>query len=193
MGHGILTIISYCCADGKKVSQLPTSLSLTPLSGSKFGDSPSDEVGRELGNSLGKFIESDRRARQIEQAKFMRIRVDLQLDKPLRCGGKVASADGEKFWVNFKYERLPTFCFHCGILGHDDKHCLEITNQQNSSKQYGDWLRAQGNSKWGREKSRSTNNEGRSDGNEDRVEENIQTTAKNSYASAANGGEGGEW
>ena len=46
----------------------------------------SDEVGRELGNSLGKFIELDRGARQTDQAKFMRIRVDLQLDKPLRHG-----------------------------------------------------------------------------------------------------------
>ena len=30
----------------------------------------------------------------------MRIRVDLQLDKPLRRRGRVASDDGEKFWVN---------------------------------------------------------------------------------------------
>lgn len=57
----------------------------------------SDEVGKELGNNLGKFIESDRGARQTDQAKFMRIRVDLQLDKPLRCGGRVASANGKKF------------------------------------------------------------------------------------------------
>ena len=51
----------------------------------------SKEVGKELGNSLGKFIESDRRSSLSDQAKFMRIRVDLQLDKPFRCGGKIAS------------------------------------------------------------------------------------------------------
>ena len=89
------------------------------------------EVGRELGNSLGKFIESDRRTGHLDQAKFMRIRVDLQLDKPLRRRGKVANVDGEKFWVSFKYERLPTFCYLCGRLGHDDKHCLECTDHQN--------------------------------------------------------------
>ena len=55
------------------------------------------EVGRELGNSLGKFIESDRRTGNSNQAKSMRIRVDLQLDKPLRRRGKVASVDREKF------------------------------------------------------------------------------------------------
>lgn len=69
----------------------------------------SEEVGKELGNSLGKFIESDRRLSQSDQAKFMRIRVDLQLDKPLRHKGKIASMEGEKLWVTFKYERLPTF------------------------------------------------------------------------------------
>ncbi|XP_023906070.1 uncharacterized protein LOC112017848 [Quercus suber] len=37
----------------------------------------SDEVGRELGNNIGRFIEVDRRARQSDQVKFMRIRVDL--------------------------------------------------------------------------------------------------------------------
>ena len=99
----------------------------------------SEEVGRKLGNSIGRFIEMDRQARQSEQAKFMRIRVDLQLDKPLRRGGRVASVVGEKCWVSFRYERLPVFCFQCGKLGHDEKHCLDLLDQQNP-KQYGDWL-----------------------------------------------------
>ena len=99
----------------------------------------SDEVGGELGNNIGRFIEVDRCA-QSDQAKFMRIRVDLQLDKPLRKGGgEIASVEGEKFWVNFKYERLPIFCFHCGRLGHDEKHYKELSNQQNP-RQYGEWL-----------------------------------------------------
>ena len=88
----------------------------------------------------------------------MRIRVDLQLDKLLKRGGKVASVEGEKFWVSFRYERLPTFCFQCGRLGHDEKHCKELLEQQNP-KQYSDWLRAQGNSKMGMERSRSTSSE----------------------------------
>ncbi|KAK7835175.1 uncharacterized protein CFP56_023612 [Quercus suber] len=96
------------------------------------------DVGKELGNSLGNFIESDRRTGHSDQAKFMRIRVDLQLDKPLRHGGRVASADGERFWVSFKYKRLPVFCFLCGRLGHDDKRCHECKDTQNVSRQYGD-------------------------------------------------------
>lgn len=98
----------------------------------------SEEVCRDPSNSLGRFIEIDRRIGQSDQAKFMRVRVDLQLDKPLRRGGKIASVEGERFWVSFRYERLPTFCFHCGRLGHDIKHYQEFPNNQTSSNQYGD-------------------------------------------------------
>ena len=118
------------------------------------------EVGRDLGNCLGKFIESDRRTGHSNQAKFMRIRVDLQLDKPLRRRGKVASEDGEKFWVSFKYKRLPTFCYFCGRLGHDDKHYPESAEHLNSPRQYGDWLRAYGNLRNMAEKSKSTSSDG---------------------------------
>nr|POE59914.1 hypothetical protein CFP56_39483 [Quercus suber] len=61
-----------------------------------------EEVCRDLGNSLGSFIETDRRTGQSDQAKFMRVRVDLQLDKPLRRGAKIASVEGEKYWVSFR-------------------------------------------------------------------------------------------
>lgn len=149
----------------------------------------SEEVGRELGNSIGRFIEMDRQARQTDQAKFMRIRVDLQLDKPLRRGGKVASVEGEKCWVSFRYERLPVFCFQCGKLGHDEKHCLDLPDQQNP-RQYGDWLRAQGNTRLGWEKSKSTSSGERDGGSEDRIDGNTDTTRNFSTGSTFIGGEG---
>nr|POE76443.1 hypothetical protein CFP56_56200 [Quercus suber] len=124
----------------------------------------SDEVGRELGNNIGKFIEVDRRARQSDQAKFMRIRVELQLDKPLRRGGK---------------------------LGHDEKHCKDPSDQQNT-KQYGEWLRAQGNPKVGLEKSRSTGSGVREEGSADQFEGNNLTTTKLSSASVSDEGHGSD-
>ncbi|KAL0004280.1 hypothetical protein SO802_011841 [Lithocarpus litseifolius] len=148
------------------------------------------DVGKELGNSLGRFIESDRRTGHSDQAKFMRIRVDLQLDKPLRRGGKVASFDGDKFWVSFKYERLPVFCFLCGRLGHDDKHCKESMDFHNASRQYGDWLRAYGNTKAAGDKTRSTSSDGGGEGLfEDGygMENYTHTTAKNSSDSVKDG------
>ncbi|KAL0012671.1 hypothetical protein SO802_007779 [Lithocarpus litseifolius] len=46
----------------------------------------SEEVGRELCSRLGRYIESDKRSWLSEQAKFMRLRVDLPIDKPLQKG-----------------------------------------------------------------------------------------------------------
>lgn len=83
----------------------------------------SQEAGKDIGNRIGKFIEVDKRSWQSDQAKFMRVRVDLEIDKPLRRGGYIISTDGERLWLSFKYERLPTICFICGKLGHVNKHC----------------------------------------------------------------------
>ena len=54
---------------------------------------------------------------------FMRVRVALPVSKPLRQGGFIEDSNGERTWVKFKYGRLPVFCYYCGILGHDLRHC----------------------------------------------------------------------
>lgn len=49
-------------------------------------------------------------------------------------------------WVVFKYERLPIFCYRCGLLGHQDHECPQLktgcfaTNE--GDFQYGPWLRS---------------------------------------------------
>ena len=83
----------------------------------------SQDVGEEIGSKLGKLIEVDRHSWQSDQAKFMRVRVELEIDKPLRRGTYIASSEDERLWLTFKYERLPTVCFICGKLRHDKKHC----------------------------------------------------------------------
>ena len=112
----------------------------------------SEEVRRDLGNRLGKYIESDKQSWLSEQAKFMRIQVDLPIDKPLRRGENVVNLEGDKYWVTFKYERLPNFYFPCGILGNDEKHCSGYPSNLEAHRQYGDWLRANDSPKSGIEK-----------------------------------------
>lgn len=68
----------------------------------------------------------------------MKIRVDLPIDKPLRKGGNVVNPEGDKYWVTFKYERLPNFCFLCGVLGHDEKHCSRYQSNPEAHSHYGD-------------------------------------------------------
>nr|POE76335.1 hypothetical protein CFP56_25704 [Quercus suber] len=46
----------------------------------------SEDMGRDVGNILGRFLEMDKCACQSDQALFIRIRVELSIDKPLRRG-----------------------------------------------------------------------------------------------------------
>ena len=101
----------------------------------------SQDVGEEIGSKLGKFIEVDRHSWQSGQAKFMRVCVELEIDKPLRRGAYIASSEDEQLWLTFKYERLPIVCFIYGKLGHDKKHCPTAGDWQTACHQYGDWLR----------------------------------------------------
>ena len=52
----------------------------------------------------------------------------------------------EKGWVDFRYERLPIFCYWCGKLDHYDRDCLLSTESNESlefdRRKYGSWLRA---------------------------------------------------
>ena len=96
-----------------------------------------EEVGKDIGGKIGRFIEVEKRSWQTDQANFMRIRVDLQIDKSRRRGGYSTSLDGKRFWVTFKYESLPTVYFICGRLRHDDKHCPTTLDWQNATTNIG--------------------------------------------------------
>jgi len=60
----------------------------------------------------------------------------------------LAGSEGKRHWVTLRYERLPPFCHHCGLLGHDLKHCAAYfsatKNEGEVRCQYGDWLKALG-------------------------------------------------
>lgn len=47
-------------------------------------------------------------------------------------------------WLNLKYERLGTFCFVCGIIGHSERECHVVYANPGKpiEKAYGTWLRA---------------------------------------------------
>ena len=48
-----------------------------------------ENIGKDIGNKIGRVLEVDKRAMQADQAKFLRIIVEVQIDKPLRRGGGV--------------------------------------------------------------------------------------------------------
>ena len=59
--------------------------------------------------------------------------------------GRRSVEGGEGRWVQFKYERLPNFCYRCGLLSHALKDCQESRGNNSVGEkeelQYGAWLR----------------------------------------------------
>jgi hypothetical protein len=53
---------------------------------------------------------------------FVRIRVKLHIDKKL-IRFVPLTKDKKKEWYQIKYEKLPTFCFQCGLIGHWHEEC----------------------------------------------------------------------
>jgi hypothetical protein len=57
---------------------------------------------------------------------FMRVRVEVDIDKMLRRGVKVFSqCRNTTDWFDVQYEQLPHYCFSCGVIGHSSLECKD--------------------------------------------------------------------
>ena len=76
--------------------------------------------------------------------------MNINVHKPLKRGKLLLLADGKKVLVLFKYERLSSFCYICGVIDHQELDCkVAVSLQKNHKKinrEFGLWLRADGNS-----------------------------------------------
>lgn len=75
---------------------------------------------------------------------YMHIRITIDVTLPIKKRIKIRRDDSNWFWVNFKYEKLNTFCFVCSITGHAEKFYQKIfeTSLDLIEKPYGLSLRA---------------------------------------------------
>nr|POE51941.1 uncharacterized protein CFP56_75213 [Quercus suber] len=101
-----------------------------------------EEAAWDIGKGLGHVVEVDNKTFSSEQARFIRIRVEILLHKPIRRGGYVLSPEGDRVRVGFKYERMVGLCYQCGLFGHDAKECPNPKDQQLTENPYGEWLKA---------------------------------------------------
>ncbi|KAJ1382435.1 Zinc knuckle CX2CX4HX4C [Sesbania bispinosa] len=56
---------------------------------------------------------------------FFKVKVEVNIKKPLLTGFSIPRKDLPRTWVFIKYERLQDFCYNCGVLGHDFWKCKE--------------------------------------------------------------------
>jgi hypothetical protein len=80
-------------------------------------------VGVKLANYIGVFVEYDKNNNSSFWRQHMRIRVQIDVRKPLKINHKVKDKAGAWCTVKFKYEKLGVFCFVCGIMGHTENKC----------------------------------------------------------------------
>lgn len=86
----------------------------------------SDRVLQSIGNYVGCFIKLDPNNIFGAWRPYVRVRDRMEINKPLKRR-MIIKKDGEEWsWVNFKYERLSTFCFFCGLLGHSERDCAVV-------------------------------------------------------------------
>lgn len=104
----------------------------------------STQVGRHIGDYIGKFLESDQNNFNGHWRSYMRIRVKLDVRNPLKRRMKIKKEGGEWCWVNFKYERLSTFCFYCGLMGHSEFFCIKMlqNDAMDAPRPYGMFMKA---------------------------------------------------
>lgn len=94
-----------------------------------------------IGNKLGTFIKVDNSG-SMGIDKSIRMRVNVDVRKPLAKHVKVKMRGGLEELFDVKYERPPIFCYFCGKLGHGLKDCHACRDEDTPRLGFGGWLKA---------------------------------------------------
>jgi hypothetical protein len=86
----------------------------------------SQKVGKNIADYIGEYLDYDEKNDNLPWRKYMRIRVLVDVRLPLKRTKKIKKPGGESKVVQFKYERLGTFCYICGLMGHSDSRCPKL-------------------------------------------------------------------
>ncbi|KAJ1435329.1 Zinc finger, CCHC-type [Sesbania bispinosa] len=97
-------------------------------------------MGFKIGSCLGKVIDSEVFECR-EKWSFLKILVEVDVQKPLLTGIPVGRRKDGVSWVDFQYEKLPQFCYKCGRVGHDEDMCKDnnciVVEEGSERKEYG--------------------------------------------------------
>ncbi|OMO83790.1 hypothetical protein CCACVL1_11176 [Corchorus capsularis] len=109
-------------------------------------DQMSPKNAKKVGDQIGRVLEiEDPISSHGIRRGFFRIRVLIDVTKPLPSGFWASRPGKSNVWASFKYEHLADFCYNCGCLGHVEGHCVKDTVMSipdPSLPKYGPWMRA---------------------------------------------------
>ncbi|KAL5780526.1 hypothetical protein ACOSQ2_011263 [Xanthoceras sorbifolium] len=104
-------------------------------------------IGFQLGAKIGKVKDMDLGASGDCTGKFLRVRVSVDVLRPLKRGLRIRLEDSEEEQtLLLRYEKMPEFCFECGLIGHSFRECPSKNPQKDATDlikhKYGTWIRA---------------------------------------------------
>ncbi|XWS39417.1 hypothetical protein CRYUN_Cryun18bG0052800 [Craigia yunnanensis] len=97
----------------------------------------SGKIGTILGESIGDVEEINADEEQMAWGRYLRVRVAINISKPLKRGSTIAVEGKGNTLAIFKYEKLPDFCYVCGCLDYQELKCDEVitVKKQEGSKE----------------------------------------------------------
>lgn len=81
---------------------------------------PNPSAARRLCTNLGEVLEVIPPKCETPQV-YIRVRVQIDIQESLIQGVHLRVRNGTRQWIAFSYERLPVYCYVCGLVGHMEK------------------------------------------------------------------------
>ncbi|CAJ2667227.1 unnamed protein product [Trifolium pratense] len=125
-----------------------------------------EKVGKGLANYIGEFVEYDKNNNTSFWRQYMRVKVRVDVRRPLKIEKKISLNSSVGGVVKFKYERLGLFCFVCGVIGHSENKCeVKYAMERDDGRRgWSNAIRAEVRRSGGRVESRWLRDEGSSRG-----------------------------
>ncbi|XP_021848791.1 uncharacterized protein [Spinacia oleracea] len=98
---------------------------------------------------VGEFLDIEEDVLGLDRYRQIKLMIDIT--KPIRRNQKLKDRRGREVMVEFKYERLPYFCLACGIIGHSERDCLNVP-EEDKKKELGWSLSLRASPRKGRSK-----------------------------------------
>ncbi|XP_026399286.1 uncharacterized protein LOC113295152 [Papaver somniferum] len=73
--------------------------------------------------------ESIQKSLAAKWGKFAKLRVKIDITKPLPKDMEITLKSKRKIKITFRYEKVPRLCFHCGFFGHLMKQCPHLSKK----------------------------------------------------------------